>query len=87
VVLYRCCQRQRHLCQHTNLRRLLARVQHKFAPLLRLQVFAAPDTPERLIMNDRYFFRNLLDRMIKGRFSLCVHLHAVAMKVSSFCAL
>lgn len=33
-------------------------------------------------MNDRYFFRNLLDRMIKGRFSLYFLLHAVAIDVS-----
>lgn len=39
------------------------------APVLP-QVFAAPGTPERLTMNDRYFFRSLLDRMIKGGFRL-----------------
>ena len=31
-----------------------------------MQVYIAPDTVERLTMNDRYFFRNLLDRMIQG---------------------
>ena len=32
-----------------------------------VQVFAAPDTKERLLMNDRYFFTRLLDNMIKGK--------------------
>jgi hypothetical protein len=40
-----------------------------------MQVYIALDTVERLTMNDRYFFRMLLDRMIQGNllgFHVCM---------------